>query len=139
MTDSSRLYNRTYEVLSSALDVSARRHNLITGNIANVDTIGYKPSDIDFKKTLENVLDHDNAGDKGIETTNDRHFSGIDSSFYSMRGSNSENVDLEHLDSVNIDTEMTNLVENNIKYRTTTEMLLRKMTILRHAIQEGGK
>jgi len=69
VTDASRLYNRTYEMLSSALDVSARRHNLITGNIANVDTIGYKPSDLDFQKTLENVMDHDNAGEKGIERT----------------------------------------------------------------------
>ncbi|HKK89909.1 MAG TPA: flagellar basal body rod protein FlgB [Desulfobacteraceae bacterium] len=139
VTDASRLYNRTYEMLSSALDVSARRHNLITGNIANVDTIGYKPSDLDFQKTLENVMDHDNAGEKGIERTHNRHFSGVGASFHSMAGRNSEDVDLQHLDSVNIDTEMTNLVENNIKYRTTTEMLLRKMTILRHAIREGGK
>ena len=42
-------------------------------------------------------------------------------------------------DPVNIDTEMTNLVENNIKYRTSVEMLLRKMGMLRQAITEGGR
>lgn len=48
-------------------------------------------------------------------------------------------MDIHHLDSVNIDTEMMNLMENNVKYKSTTEMLLRKMTILNYAIDEGGK
>lgn len=48
-------------------------------------------------------------------------------------------MDIYHLDSVNIDTEMMHLMENNVKYKSTTEMLLRKMTILNYAIDEGGK
>ncbi|MCP4670139.1 MAG: flagellar basal body rod protein FlgB, partial [Desulfobacula sp.] len=32
-----------------------------------------------------------------------------------------------------------NLMENNIKYRATAEMLLRKMTILNYSIDEGGR
>ncbi|MBW1995069.1 MAG: hypothetical protein JRI77_11575, partial [Deltaproteobacteria bacterium] len=43
------------------------------------------------------------------------------------------------LDPVNIDTEMTHLIENNLKYRTSVEMLLRKMGMLKHAITEGGR
>lgn len=138
MTES-RLFNRTYDVISGALDVSARRHNLITGNIANIDTIGYQPSDLDFKETLENMVNRKSSRTSGMERTHNSHYSGIDPSIYSMDGRSSEDVDLEHLDSVDIDTEMSHLVENNIKYRTTTEMLVRKMNILRHAIQEGGK
>ena len=136
MSDS-RLFNRTYEVLSNSLDVSARRHNLITGNIANKDTIGYKPSDLDFQKTLKRVMGEGQP--RKMSQTNARHLSAVDADRFSMNGSNSEDVDIHHLDSVNIDTEMGNLVENNIKYRTTTEMLLRKMAILRHTIQEGGR
>ena len=135
MSDS-RLFNKTYEVLSNSLDVSARRHNLITGNIANMDTIGYKPMDIDFQKALKRAM-----GEKPpekISRTNASHFSAVDGERFSINGSNSEDVDIHHLDSVNIDTEMANLVENNIKYRTTSELLLRKMAILRHSIQEGG-
>lgn len=135
MSDS-RLFNRTYEVLSTSLDVSARRHNLITGNIANMDTIGYKPTDLDFQKTLKRAMAE--APPERITRTDARHFSCVDQTPMSMDGSVSQDVDIHHLDSVNIDTEMANLVENNIKYRTTTELLLRKMAILRHAIQEGG-
>lgn len=140
MSDS-RLFNKTYDVISNSLDISARRHNLITGNVANMDTIGYKPKDIDFQKTLERAM-NPSAPVQEIEMTHDKHFTGIDPEYLNrmnMNGRNSEDVDIHHLDSVNIDTEMANIVENNIKYRSTTEMLLRKMTILRHAIQEGGR
>ena len=140
MSDS-RLFNRTYDVISNSLDISARRHNLITGNIANMDTIGYKPRDIDFKKTLDRAMNPP-PHPQEIEMTHEKHFTGIDLEFFNkshMNGSNSEDVDIYHLDSVNIDTEMTNIVENNIKYRATAEMLLRKMTILNRVIQEGGQ
>ena len=56
-----------------------------------------------------------------------------------MNGEDSEDVDIYHLDSVNIDREMMNLMENNIKYRTTVEMKLRKSKITSYAIEEGGK
>ncbi len=136
MTDS-RIYGRTSKMLANALDISAKRHNLISGNIANMDTIGFKPKDIDFQGTLKRAM-----GDKEpdyLDRTHVRHLSTDDPDSYSANGSNSEEVDIHHLDSVNIDTEMMNLMENNIKYRSTTEMLLRKMTILKYSIDEGGR
>ena len=132
----SRIFNKTFKVLSNSLDIAARRHNLITGNIANMDTIGYKPRDIDFKKTLEKIMNDKEP--RTMAVTDPRHFPGESQVPFSMDGKVSLDVDLEHLDSVNIDTEMDHLVENNIKYSETTEMLLRKMSILRNAIQEGN-
>ncbi len=132
----SRIFNRTFKVLSNSLDIAAKRHTCIAGNIANMDTIGYKPRDIDFKKTLKEIMNDKKP--KTMSMTNPKHFSGEDHAFSpSIRSEISSYVDLEHLDSVNIDTEMDHLVENNIKFREATEMLLRKMSILRNAIQEG--
>ncbi len=74
-----------------------------------------------------------------MRRTHKKHFAGLNVNSSSFNGANSEDVDIYHLDSVNIDTEMTHLVENNIKYRTTTEMLLRKLDKLRYAIREGGR
>ncbi len=134
----SRIFGHTLKVISNALDVSSRRHNLIAGNIANMDTIGYQPRDLDFNKTLHRAL-RGNEPDF-LNKTHDRHLSPYDiDGFFAMDGENSEDVDIYHLDSVNIDTEMMNLTENNIKYRTTTELLLRKMKILNYSIDEGGK
>ena len=133
----SRMFGRTYEVLSNSLDISAKRHNLIASNIANMDTIGYKPKDLDFQKTLKRVMAPPSPPD--MSQTHKKHYAGFNVNSSSINGVNSEDVDIYHLDSVNIDTEMTNLVVNNIKYRTATEMLLRKMEKLRYAIREGGR
>ena len=136
MTDS-RIFGPTLKLIGKSLDVSARRHNLIAGNIANMDTIGYKPMDLDFNKTLKRAM-----GEKEpdvLDRTHYKHLSPNGENSFAMKGENSEEVDIYHLDSVNIDTEMMNLMENNIKYRSTTEMLLRKMQILNYSIDEGGK
>lgn len=134
----SRIYGHTSKMIAKALDVSAKRHNLIAGNIANMDTIGYEPSDLDFNRTLKRAM-----GEKQpdyLDKTHEKHMSPYDEAELArLRGENSEDVDIYHLDSVNIDTEMMNLTENNIKYRSTTEMLLRKMQILHYSIDEGGK
>ncbi|WP_022664726.1 flagellar basal body rod protein FlgB [Desulfospira joergensenii] len=133
----SRIYGHTLKTMGKALDISAKRHNLVAGNIANMDTIGYEPSDLDFNKTLKRAM-----GEKEpdyLAKTHEKHLSMNDDEPFSLEGKNSEEVDIYHLDSVNIDTEMMNLMENNIKYKTTTELLLRKMKILNYSIDEGGK
>jgi len=43
-------------LLGASLDVNAFRQALISSNIANIDTPGYRTRDIDFHKTLFNAL-----------------------------------------------------------------------------------
>jgi flagellar basal-body rod protein FlgB len=129
------IFDKTYDVLGKSLDISERRNRLITSNIANMDTIGYKPKDLDFKKTLKLEMEKQTGG---ISRTHQKHFKNDITS--EISGNVRERQGGEYdLDSVNIDTEMTKLTENNIMYRTTVEMLLRKMTILKQAITEGGR
>jgi len=134
----SRIFGHTYKMIGKSMDISARRHNLIAGNIANMDTIGYTPGDIDFQSALKRAM----AGPEPeyLDKTNEKHLSGNrEGAAGRLNGMDSEFVDIHHLDSVNIDTEMMNLMENNVKFRSTAEMLLRKMTILNYAIDEGGQ
>ena len=133
----SRIFGHTSKVIEKALDVSARRHNLIAGNIANMDTIGFKPSDLDFNSTLNRVMKEKEPD--SLAKTHIKHLSANDEDRFTINGKNSEEVDIYHLDSVNIDTQMMNLMENNIKYRSTTEMLLRKIQMLNYSIDEGGR
>ncbi len=124
-------------MIEKALDISARRHNLIAGNIANMDTIGHRPRDLDFNKVLKHAI-----GEKEpefLDKTHAKHLSPDNGQSISLNGENSESVDIYHLDSVNIDTEMMHLTENNIKYRTIVELKLRKSAITSYAIDEGGK
>lgn len=48
-----------------ALDVRAYRQQLLSGNIANADTPGYKARDVDFAKTLRGALGSDAAAKPG--------------------------------------------------------------------------
>lgn len=132
------MFGQTYEMIGKSMDISSRRHNLIAGNIANIDTIGYTPSDIDFQSALKRAMSEPEPDN--LDKTNEKHLPGnIDGAAGQINSMNSEDLDIYHLDSVNIDTEMMNLMENNVKFRSTAEMLLRKMTILNYAIDEGGK
>lgn len=123
----------TVNFLGKALGVSSKRQGLISSNIANIDTIGYQPKDIDFKASLVQALDE--RGPSTMARSHPKHF---------QRGelvelsAPSRTFDSEAT-SVDIDQEMTRLSENNIKYRTSAEVLLRKISMIRNAITDGGR
>ncbi|MBF0224210.1 MAG: flagellar basal body rod protein FlgB [Desulfobacterales bacterium] len=123
-------FDSTYNIMEKALNILSQRNKIISGNIANMDTVGYKPKDLDFKKTLEKELQNPSGN---LYRTNNKHFQSIDSFHKTVISDNGTN------DTVDIDKEMSNLLENNIMYRSTVEMLLRKMTMVKHAITEGGR
>ena len=123
--------NSAWNVLEKSMDISAERHRLITNNIANIDTIGYQAKDLDFKKALQTALE-ERSGD--LIQTHPKHIAPAP-----ISGALRRNKTADRLDTVDIDREMTHLVENNIKYRTSVEMLLRKMNMLKHTIAEAGR
>jgi len=137
MSDS-YLLSETYQFLSKAMDVSTRRHNLISSNIANMDTIGYKPKDLDFNKTLLKAMDTEKRSGDMLRTDN-RHYQGSGKFDINNESYISENVDAHHLDSVNIDTEMTNLMDSSMKHRITSEIMIRKIQKLKDVIASGGQ
>lgn len=47
------IFDKTYSVLGKALDISEKRNSLITSNIANMDTIGYKLCGSGFQRDFE--------------------------------------------------------------------------------------
>ncbi|MCP3923580.1 MAG: flagellar basal body rod protein FlgB [Desulfobacterales bacterium] len=127
------LFNNTYSMLGKSMDISTKRHSMISSNLANMDTIGYKSKDIDFQKALK--VEMEKTG--GLSVTDKKHFDvGVNNP---LEGEFRENDDPYNIDPVNIDTEMNNLIENNIKFKSNVEMMLRKVGILRHAIAEGGR
>ena len=96
--------------------------------MANRDTVGYKAKDIDFQKALEVEMNREN---ESLTRTNALHFKG--------RPAGALAVEKEEEAPVDLDREMTRLVENNIRYRSTVEMMMRKVGTLRDAIGEGVK
>jgi flagellar basal-body rod protein FlgB len=124
-------------------DYRAKRHKVISSNIANLDTEDYKPSDINFKRDLKQVLGEgkkitltktqdaiDESRNVVISRTNRRH----------LPEKNDRKVEYEAKitgDRVKLDVEMANLAENQLMYNTTIEMLARKFTGIKTVLNEA--
>jgi flagellar basal-body rod protein FlgB len=50
------LLDTTQQALESAMSGSALRNTLLTNNLANVDTPGYQPEDVNFSSTLQAAM-----------------------------------------------------------------------------------
>jgi len=120
-----KLFGKTVDMLSTMMEYQSKRHKLIAANIANIDTPGYKPKDIVFKKELDGMM----CGEKTVvmDKTNPGHLSSGDYSEYEV---------IKSGDSVNIDKEMTRLAENNLRYNLSVELLARKFKSLTTVLRE---
>ncbi len=100
-------------VLDKAADASWTRNEIISNNIANVDTPGYKRQDINFEDELERALGNSKykSMDAKVAGLRDRSLEGRvvnDYSGFSYR------TDYNNVD---IDTENVMLAANQIKYQ----------------------
>jgi flagellar basal-body rod protein FlgB len=129
-------FSRTFQTLENAIRIIQKRHGVIISNISNANTPGYSAQDIDFKKTLFRVMNSDHK--ENMVRTHPAHLS-VNMKPVEQLEIQEENGQWNGLNRVNMDKEMTRLMENNLMYRTTVETLLRKLSILKEVIKEGGR
>jgi len=111
------LFGKVYDVLEKSLDISKYQHGLISSNIANVDTPGYKTNEISFKKTLEKTLGDDYQ--VNILKTNSMHIGPEKGEIQFVKSARDS-------DPLDIDLEMSKLAQNNLRYRMAAENLASK-------------
>lgn len=124
------LFGKTYDIIEGSLDITKLRHGLIAGNIANLDTPGYRAKEIDFDKALQGALEKRSVH---MTRTHPLHFSDTRSGEVNCEISDAQQS------RVDIDKEMSKLAENNLRYQTSIEALLRKLSMLKYTIAEGGR
>ena len=129
-------FGNTFYALEKAISIAQKRNEVITSNISNLDTPGYKSKDVNFKSELAKALETNNQ--KDLVRTNSRHISMQNSGGQDIE-SYEEQGEWNGYNWANIDSEMTKLTENNLVYRTAVEALLRKMALLKEVIREGGR
>jgi len=129
-------FGKTFYALEKAIGLAQQRNAVITSNISNLDTPGYKPKDINFKSELDRAIETNHKTD--LARTDPRHIS------MQMNGDQivepyEEQGEWNGYNWADIDSEMTKLTENNLVYRTAVEALLRKMNLMKEVIREGGR
>ena len=128
--------DRTPLVLKKNLDFQSQRNLLISSNITNMNTPGYKAQDLDFKSQLQQAID---SGDQlSVKTTDKKHMGPSKESLKSLKPDIFEEKDAARSDgnNVNIDKEMIKLSENQIMYNATIQIMAKRGSTLRSAVTE---
>ena len=108
-------------VLGHALDLTAQRQELVSQNIANVDTPGYHTRDIDFTRELQRAL----AGSEEEPSTPVvRDVPGL--------------IERPDGNNVNIDRESLLMAQNQLQFQTEVTLLRSEFNRLQMAINGGG-
>ena len=129
------LFTDTIPGLSKALDLSWRRNQVITSNIANAETPGYRAADLNFAGELDRAFNINtgevvktNPGHIDLETT--------ESSYLAPDLSGATKADGNNVD---IDLQMGRLAYNSGKYTAASTLMRRYLAVIKRTIQEGGR
>jgi len=114
------------------LDLTSKRHKLVSTNVANVSTPGYRSQDIDFKGELARI------GEKGSHLegvrTHGAHLPTGSSDEKPVKVSR-QRVGVGEINSVDIDREVTKMAQNELMFTTGARLLQMKFEGLRNAIK----
>lgn len=128
----SLLSDTALQVASLALDGLSLRQQIIGHNLANVDTPGYKAQQVNFESTLRQALDEDAPQDLTLAKTNPAHLPFRDEATHftdiTLRQGGSTRADGNNVD---INVEMVQMTETNVRYQALTQLASKKLLLLR--------
>jgi flagellar basal-body rod protein FlgB len=108
------------DLIGKALDVRAYYQRILASNIANVETPGYKEKDIDFKTALGAY-----TGDPSrIEVTQREDAVGIASA---------------DGNTVGMEDQIVKMTENTLVFSSLVQLITKKFSMIKYAINEGRK
>lgn len=123
---------RKYGLLKTAMDVGAARQQLFAGNIANVDTPGYKAKDLNFEAIMRDYEEQVEMTPKA--KPNGQPFLGrgqiIEYGDYQIEDEDSNITMRIDGNNVDIDKEMAKLAHNSGRFTLASQFLNRKARLL---------
>lgn len=104
-------------LLSNAIKVTNENHRVLSQNIANINTPGYKTQRLDFKSAMEKLRENDSGTNLNLEVIREEGL---------PERMDRNNVDLER--------EMSELKKNSLMAETYTQLVAAKLATMRRAI-----
>ncbi|QOP45017.1 flagellar basal body rod protein FlgB [Sulfurimonas paralvinellae] len=136
--------SKTHSLLARAMDFRAARQDMISSNIANVDTPNYRPRDIRFEEALmaqKNELYKNHTNELQMARTNGRHLtpqeekSSVKPSLYFRDGHMARNDG----NSVDLDVETTEMSKNSVMFNALVMANKKDTAIFRSVIDASAK
>ena len=126
----SNIYNYV-NVLDKAADASWIKNEVISNNIANVDTPNYKRQDVEFETYLLAQLQGANSSNLGA-TVAGVDLDSLNSTIYTDSSLLSYRLDGNNVD---IDTENVELASNQLKYQALVGSIVNEFSMIKSAMQ----
>ena len=127
--------DKTLKALAASLNFRQMRQEVISSNVANADTPGYKAKRVDFEAALARALDVD--GEMEMKASDSRHhdvgnggFTNLEPQIYE----DSNGVVSEDGNTVDREQEMAKMVENKILYDAAVQLLNKKIGMMKYAV-----
>lgn len=127
-------FDKAFGIHQYTLGVRAERAEVISANIANADTPGYKARDLDFSSALEQAKSQMQSG-VSLARSDSRHLQ-ADSAFSgALKYRNPDQPDTGDGNSVDVQQERMAFMENGLEYQTSMEFLNSRISGLLKAIK----
>jgi flagellar basal-body rod protein FlgB len=124
-----------------ALNLRARRQEVLSGNIAHADTPGYKARDFDFSSTLSQAVERGRGSSSlSLSTTSSRHLQ-LDPQAADQATAQAEMLYRTPVQSsidgntVEMDVERVNFADNAMRYEANLTVLSSKIKSMLSAVQ----
>jgi flagellar basal-body rod protein FlgB len=140
-----KLFDTTLARLERSLDVRLARHNVLSANVANVDTPGYTAKDVDFQAAMA-AADKTAGSAESMTLATPEGGTSIASAGGSIASKSAEIPLVDAAGSapsmdgnkVDLDRTMVALAENSMQYGASARAAGKKLAILRYVSSDGN-
>lgn len=127
-------------ILEKSLAASSLRQRVISNNIANVNTPGFKKSDVIFEDLLQQALSEQPMLQQTC--THENHLSKTFSSVEQVQpqvATSTATAIRNDGNNVDIEAEMASVAKNNLYYNSLAQLMSKKLGALKTVINQGGR
>jgi flagellar basal-body rod protein FlgB len=138
-----RVFDNTLSRLERSLDVRLVRQNVLGANVANVDTPGFRPKDVDFTATMA-AIEGSARTDGGVTQPSLPSAGEVESQERGIAAKDLPIIDVPaggaSLDgnTVDLDRTMVAMAENALQYAASARAAGKKLAILRYVASDGN-
>lgn len=116
------------DTLQAAMTYHRERHTVLAGNVANLDTPGFRPKDLVRTGT---------AGSNGLATTSEAHIATASTGDMVTAVDDGGTTQGPDGNAVSLERELAKIDANRTRYATSSELVSRRLALLRYAAGDG--
>ncbi|MBQ7476415.1 MAG: flagellar basal body rod protein FlgB [Selenomonadaceae bacterium] len=136
------LHSPNFNYLPRAMTAATMRHEIVSQNIANVNTPNYRRSVVDFEDALANELygkEEDTAGKLKMVRTRDKHLPAESLPKHAMPTVVEDTTTIMRTDNnnVDIDIEMSSMLKNQLYFNALAGQFRAHVNKVRNVITSG--